>query len=499
MKKKSCYQSVPPKSSALVESMRDIGYSMESAVADIVDNSIAAAASEINIRFMWNSGNPWLAVIDNGYGMDEKELISAMRFGSISPIEKRSQEDLGRFGLGLKTATFSQCRCLTVLSKKANSINVAQWDLEEISKRQGLDWPLLLFSDEDIEKNTELARLNDEYLNIIGSGTIVLWQHLDRIEEGTSVKNQESRFNESIRSVREHLELVFHRFLSPDAGKAKIKIFFNKKELEAFDPFNLSKSTELRQEKFLYEGSYIIVQPYILPHHNKVSKSDWKKFAGKQGYLQSQGFYVYRNKRLIIDSTWFRLIAKEELTKLLRVKVDIPNSLDHLWKIDVKKSNAFPPAGVRDNLRRIIGKIEISGKNVYQQRGQRLRSHVISPAWVRVAKDGQVYYEVNKDHPLIKQCVKTLSSEQQKLFFNVLSMLNASFPRDSYYSDLATNPEQVTASALEREKLEELLNIFVARNSVPSKERLKEILLTDPFVASQEIVKVLFKERGYEF
>ena len=491
---------LPPNPSSLVESMRDIGYSIEAAIADIIDNSITAKAKSIDVRFSWSENNPWLAVIDDGIGMDYDELVFAMRFGSMSPLEVRTKEDLGRFGLGLKTASFSQCRCLTVLSKKNNFTSCAQWDLDSISSPEDALWTLYLLSKNEIENNKELSFLQKEYLAPKTSGTIVFWKKIDRVNDGVLISGHESNFNKTIVDVREHLELVFHRFLSPAPGESRVQILFNKKQLEAFDPFNTAKAAELHEEKFLYEGEWVNVQPYVLPHHNKVSKTEWGKYAGKKGYLHEQGFYVYRNKRLIIYATWFRLIPKTELTKLLRVKIDIPNSLDCLWKIDVKKSNAFPPVGVRNELKRIIEKIELTGKRVYKQRGQRISSEIKMPAWDRIAKENQIYYQINKNHSLIKQHIEGLTDKQKKLFEGIVSTLESSFPRDAFYNDLASNPEQEITNNLDREQIEGLLQMFLG-DSVQEicKSKLNEILQIDPFASNKLLTEKIFEDRGYDF
>ena len=128
------YENLYPSPSSLMESLRDIGYSMETALADVIDNSITAQATDININFSWNDAEPWLAISDNGHGMNYQELLLAMKLGSLSPLESRKDNDLGRFGLGLKTASFSQCRRLTVVSKKENSISAMEWDLDQITE-----------------------------------------------------------------------------------------------------------------------------------------------------------------------------------------------------------------------------------------------------------------------------------------------------------------------------------------------------------------------------
>ncbi len=421
-----------PNPTSLIESMRNMGYSLETAIADIIDNSITAESKNINIRFDWNRGAPWLAIIDDGIGMDEKVLISAMRLGSQNPLEERKKNDLGRFGLGLKTASFSQCRHLTVLSKNKNGTNCAKWDLDSLSSNTNSQWILCLLDKNEIYKHPVLSKLENNYLDSNFSGTIVLWENIDRINEGTSKNDEEKHFNESIANVRSHLELVFHRFLSPSLGESKINIFINNARINGFDPFNTKKSTELRREVFRFKGENIIIQPYILPHHNKISKSEWQKYAGKQGYLHEQGFYVYRNRRLIISANWFRLIRKEELTKLLRVKVDIPNTLDHLWKIDIKKSNAVPPLQIKNELKRIIGKIEFSGKKVYKQKGQKIIDKVTHPTWSRVAKNNQIFYQINREHPIIKQYIENIPNSDINNFNNILSMIESTFPRECF-------------------------------------------------------------------
>jgi hypothetical protein len=492
---------LPPRPSSLVESLRDIGYSIETAIADIIDNSITASAKNIHIRFSWNSGYPWLAIIDDGCGMSESDLIDAMRFGSQNPLESRDKNDLGRFGLGLKTASFSQCRSLTVYSKKDKRSTGAQWDLDLLSNLANSNWSLSVFDDQSkIETPQNLKYLEKTYLENISSGTIVIWTKIDRLDEGTVMMTKENHFNDGINSVRKHLELVFHRYLVPEPGQSKINIFFNSTPLVAFDPFNTTKSTELHSEEFLYEKERITVQPYILPHHSKVSHSEWKKYAGDRGYLQEQGFYVYRNRRLIIYGTWFRLIGKDELTKLLRVKVDIPNSLDHIWKIDVKKSNAFPPVAIREGLKRIIGKIEHAGKKVFNQRGQKLSSQSKVPGWVRVAKDNQLFYEINKEHPLLNKFIKSHDETSNKLFTSILDLLESSFPRDAYFNDIATSPETVSVTDLDKAKIETLLSFFISDSiNMPDKNLLLRILQTDPFATNQEITKIIFKERGYDY
>ncbi len=486
-----------PDPASLIESMRDIGYSMETAIADLIDNSITAKATNIHIRFSWNDGKPWLAVVDDGHGMDTDEVTNAMRLGSKNPQGERSKEDLGRYGLGLKTASFSQCKKLTVISKTKGTIEGREWDLDLISKSKNRLWTLSLLEDYEID-SIELAK------SINKQGTLVLWRKLDRLDNFDHLSVREKKLGSLIAATRKHLELTFHRFLSPPKGRKKLNIFLNGDMLEAFNPFNpLNPATrELPEQKIYLEHETISVQPYVLPHYNKVPRDEYEKYAGESGYLQNQGFYVYRNRRLIIKSTWFRLIPREELTKLLRVQIDIPNTLDHLWRIDVKKANASPPEIIRNQLKQIIYSIQDSGKQVYKQRGRRLSSSVTVPAWNRVAAGGKITYGINKDHPMISQFEEQLHPDQQHALNDLLMLLESSFPTELFYSDVAKQPEALAKPAFDEKQFSELLDNFIAMmlsSNVPQNEVAERLLSMDPFAAYSEDVKNILQQKGYEY
>ncbi|MBN2836638.1 MAG: ATP-binding protein, partial [Candidatus Delongbacteria bacterium] len=288
------YINVEPSPESLISSLRDIGYSFETAVADIIDNSITAKASRIDLRFSWNFGCPWFSIIDNGEGMNNEDLILSMKFGSKNPLDERDSNDLGRFGLGMKTASFSQCRNLIVTSKKNAECNIAEWDLDYIVNYSNNSWSLKFISDiESTDISREIKDLYEEYLKDHESGTIIFWKNIDRIETNDTIKSNENHFNETIAKVRKHIELTFHRFLSPDLGQSKIRIFMNNDELESYNPFfpTASAIQELPTQDFVINGNTIKVQPYVLPHHSKVSKEEYQRYAGENGYLHNQGFY----------------------------------------------------------------------------------------------------------------------------------------------------------------------------------------------------------------
>ena len=493
---------VPPSPTSLIEALRDIGYSIQTAIADIIDNSITSGANNIQIRFAWNSGDSWLAIIDNGMGMTRDELINAMRLGSANPLRKRTENDLGRFGLGMKTASFSQCRQLTVLSKKKEQVSCCEWDLDAISQSKEVGWMLSELDLEAIRKHKVLNTLYQDHLSAVDSGTIVAWKKIDRMYEEGLVREEEKHFNALIDETREHLQLTFHRFLSPDPGYKKIDITMNGDELEGFNPFNPQNlaTQELEQQQISIYNNKIIVQPYILPHHSKISRLEYDRYAGEGGYLHNQGFYIYRNRRLIIKGTWFRLIKKEELNKLIRIRVDIPNTLDYLWKIDVKKSQASPPEVIKDALKQVIDKIEYAGRKVYHQRGTKLSARIESPVWERQAVGGTIIYKINREHPLLLDLFEKFPVEQKEYLQQIITMFESSFPRDMFFNDVASMPEQVASPDFDEKGLELLADLFI-RNWDPDgklkNDFVKKLLSVDPFASHKSLTEKILIQKGY--
>lgn len=427
---------ITPRADALIESLRDIGYTLETALADIVDNSITADARQIDIHFAFEEGEKsCISILDDGTGMERQELLDAMRPGSRNPKDDRDADDLGRFGLGMKTASFSQCRRMTVASRKNGVLSLACWDLDHVSESG--EWELLVPEESDIGSSVCLTFPKDH-------GTVVLWEKLDRIVDATDSRKTESMFYHKMDLAKKHLEMVFHRFLKGREKRIrKVGISINRLSLEPFDPFNENNpaTTILPEEKIVLNGEIITIQPYILPHHSKVSKSEYEKYAGEGGYLNNQGFYVYRNGRLLISGTWFRLIPKSPLTQLARIRIDLPNNMDDLWKIDVKKSMVQPPAVIRNRLKEIIDKIAGSSVRVYTNRGCKSQSD-ITPIWERHARHGEIVYEINRKHPLIQAFSRKLDSRTQKEFDEILDMVQMFFPKDMFFSDYAKAPEK---------------------------------------------------------
>ena len=481
--------SLPPHAPTLMESTRAIGYSIESAIADIIDNSVAAQADRVDIDF-FPIGESYISILDNGVGMTKEELINAMQYGSRSPLDTRNENDLGRYGLGMKTASLSQCRILTVLSKKDGILSGAQWNLNHIKEAQ--DWSLILLGEDEARHLPSFPKLNN-----YEHGTLVIWQDLDKFGIGES--DIAEAFSRKMGLIRDHLSLVFHRYLSGEPGLKKLDIKMNEESVAPQDPFLIKKSTQLMDdETIIVRGQKVVVSPYILPHVSRLTQKELKALGGKDGLRKNQGFYVYRNKRLLVWGNWFRLMRQGDLSKLARVRVDIPNSLDDLWTLDVKKSTATPPEEVKKNLAVIVGKISEGSKRTWTYRGKKETSDQIVHVWNRmVARDGGVYYEVNPNHPMIG----ALTNEHPEIkpqLDNIFKQISYSLPLNSLYIDL-TNDEKIKNDSDDSiGDVVALMKTIVCSSPAAVRPQLIEsLMMTEPFCNYTEEIEVAKKKGDF--
>lgn len=470
------YADMPPYAPTLMESTRAIGYSIEAAIADIIDNSIAANAARIDIDF-FPIGQSYISILDDGHGMSEMELISAMQYGSRSPLDVREESDLGRYGLGMKTASLSQCRVLTVISKQNGMVAGAQWNLNHI--KQAESWSLIVLDESEVKNFPNWDKLNS-YLN----GTLVVWQDLDKFGIGES--DIAAAFTRKMNLIRDHLSLVFHRYLSGEPGLKKTDIRMNDLSIAPQDPFLIRKSTQLMDEEIIVvRGEKVKVKPYILPHTSKLTKKELGALGGKEGLRKQQGFYVYRNKRLLIWGTWFRLMRQGDLSKLARVQVDIPNSLDDLWTLDIKKSTATPPEEVRKNLSVVIEKISEGSKRTWTYRGKKEVSDQVVHIWNRLmTRDGSIVYEVNPDHPMIDALVEEYPGIRPKIEL-ILKQIAMSLPLNSLYIDLTNDEKSSNESEAKSSEIISVLTQLVA--PYPAGDirtaMINTLIQTEPFSA----------------
>jgi hypothetical protein len=357
---------VIPSARRLVGSLRDLGYDFVHAIADLVDNSIAAGAGRVVIDLKWSGPDSWVRVIDNGTGMSGTEITEAMRFGSERDYQV---DDLGKFGLGLKTASLSQCRRLTVASRMDRSqrrIEVRRWDLDYVQKSN--KWEIEVVGSGD-RPDTLIQPLQEH------TGTVVLWESLERVLKykvawGDNSKNALYRLAEQL---DQHLGMVFHRFLSGEARRRKkLTITVNGTAVEPWDPYaSGEKATEVFPPKEFElhtdNGKGIVrYQPYVLPTKEKFSSVQaFERMSGPERWNRQQGFYIYRADRMIQSGGWSRMRTADEHTKLARAAIDFYPDLDPAFEVNVAKFRVTLPPELKDQLEEPVERLVKRAKSVY--------------------------------------------------------------------------------------------------------------------------------------
>ncbi len=400
--------------------MRSIGYTVDAAVSDVIDNSLAAGSSTVEI--LVSAGGPFqIAIVDDGTGMSPGEAVTAMRLAATSPSRERRPDDLGRFGLGLKTASLSQCRRLTVVTKKQGRVTALQWSLDHVIETG--DWSLIELPVADAE-----LLLGWERFSTKSSGTLVNWSGLDMLQmtEGS----QQEDLDRVARRVRDHLALVFHLFISGD-GARKVALLMNGATVDPIDPFMSHSRLTSRTpwESIHIDDSEVRLMAYTLPYLSRLSHADRNRALALGTLRETQGFYVYRGSRLVIWGNWFRIMPRSEMAKLTRVRVEIPNTLDHLWSLDVKKSHADPPPQVRRRLSELAKTMVLPSERVQKFRGRRITQDTsIDYMWVPRVNGLEFSYEINLEHPSLGAFVSNLSDGQRSQFALLVEDLQNTFP-----------------------------------------------------------------------
>jgi hypothetical protein len=444
LKQEPKYDIVRPEPESLLQSARSFGYTVETAIADLIDNSITAKASEIKITYGIDNYSSFVRVEDNGKGMNETELLNAMKVGSFNPLDARHENDLGRFGLGLKTASFSQCRRLTVKTRnKSGKEFIRCWDLDFVAEKK--DWVLLR---DCVDKKSEY---NLSVFTSDGSGTIILWEKLDRLVESGELKSDKEHFYRKFDNVRRHLGLTFHRFIEEN----EIEVFVNQQIIESVNPFNVSvdvPSTELQEEQLSINNQQIKIQPYVLPHESKLSMDERKELQIIKGWTEHQGIYLYRNKRLIADGTWLDLnFRKKESQRLCRICIDIPNTLDAEWQIDVKKASAKIPDIIRKRIKDICFNSIEKAIKIYTTRGSYIRrkgdKKEVVYLWLARQKHGIKSYHINEKHPFFELIADYLSDESD-VFKNYMKLISEAIPVNLIANDFS-DPETIIETPLQ--------------------------------------------------
>lgn len=471
-----------PPARNLIAGIRAIGYNFPMAVADIIDNSISAKASRIDI-ITDVTDESFVAFLDDGYGMSYEELENAMLLGSSRKNRIDSDMELGRFGLGLKSASLSQCRQFTVVSKSSDSLNAIMFDLNSIEKDN--KWNLCVLDKEEI-----LAIHNIDKLLAYSTGTLVVWEKFDKIEN--RAKKFEDSFREAITDAKRHIELVFHRFYDTH------EIYFNFRRIERRDPFLRSSAPRQQTghtERLLINGQSVYVTPYTLPFWNTITEDEKALLGYPKSIHDDQGFYLYRNKRLISWGSWLRMGLKSEQNKLARVQVDIPSTLDSVWMLDVKKSSARIPDVIKEELRASVRDSFVRSKKTVRFPGIK-EQQVENKVWIRTLNmhEGSVQYTVNRENPIVTELFENLGKGESRLLEVLLSQLETLFPKYSIMNDHTDSLKIPSRDDVDEEQLiSELADILSMAKQEEKTIRLEKLLSSEAYSPLQSKTDYVMK------
>lgn len=473
-----------PRAESLMGSMRSMGYSFESAVADVIDNSVSAGSACVRLLFpMRRDEDLAVGILDDGEGMSRDELFEAMRYGSADVEEVRSTHDLGRFGLGMKAASLSQCRILTVVSKRDGQLAAYEWNYNVIRERQ--EWVVLAYADEELKALPYVDRLSEQ-----DHGTLVIWREFDLLAKAGG-KSLYEVLDDLKETLAQYLGLIFHRYLS-----SRFAIYINHGRVSALDPFLESnpKTTDSFKEQ-TYEimdsrgGEQLIrVKPYILPYGNSLTRRDERLLGPTRELKANQGFYIYRNKRLIVWGKWFGMKPRGELYKNARIRVDIPNTLDDIWGINIMKGKAVLPNSIKRRLSQVVEETIGSAVNQQTYRGRKSNPQNLDYIWNRIEERSGTYtYQVNRESPVYKMVRDRLCETDAACLEMLIAEIETNLPVQQIYIDKANNTLPERRDDKGQDMPERLLQLSIATvdNLVeaghPISEAIELLMHSEPF------------------
>ena len=485
------YISNEPNAYAILESLRSIGYDLPTAIADIIDNSITAKATDISIynNESINDKNPdWIAIVDNGCGMTSDKLVSAMGLGSELAV--REPNDLGRFGFGLKTASISQCRRLTVVTKSEDGSEVSGvcLDLDKVRTCVGWNYLKKLSNIELKEILVKIKGMPNAFDISETSGTIVLWEELDRFNNLS--KNS---FAKEISKTKKHLELIFHKF------EKDINLRINGNQLIFWNPFNNCTQKQPKKFKFSAEKSNdFLIRGFILKHESEFDNhSEFLKCSRGEPLNNYQGFFVYRNKRLIHYGDWLGVFHKELHLNLSRIAIELDNSQDsdNLWNVNISKSQVSIPNFCYNDLLNYSKSVRKEGAEVYRFHGGIIKRNIIKKGneiihtvWTTEKKGtntGDKYcYQVNKVHPIIENFIQQLHHDDLSSQFKlILNLIQENLPVDSLIARKGSN-QLLSLHKSEEELLlllEKNIEVFINNLGLSRDEAINSLRYVVPF------------------
>lgn len=433
-----------------IKTLMRIGYTLNSAVADLIDNSIAANATNIEIHAPPGLEEPMISIVDDGDGMDIDELTQNMRIGCKDPDEERARGDLGRFGSGMKTASFSQARRLTVVTKKkGNPLVAARWDIDRIESTNS--WCLEVYEGSEVSEIAGVI-LDPE----VGSGTQIIWDKLTCFETGSHAQDRSVELAAKLSELRSYIALHFFRFMR---GADRRNYRLNNNLIEAIDPFMTGERgyQEGPSERMRCKGGYVVIKTHVLPHFKRMDPHLLDELGGAEGISRNQGLYIFREKRLISAGGWMGMSRNSQLGALARVQVDIPSSLDNDWSTDVKKASLQIPPKVKRELRKFLADPVKRSKRVHKYRGT---LDAANRYW-KVCEDENaktITYQIDPDNEQLLAILDKVDSEQRRILIKYLKELATLLPINHIYERMCERPIDVNQKEINFEALDALLD-----------------------------------------
>jgi hypothetical protein len=446
-----------------LESSRDIGYTLNNAIADLVDNSIDASAKNIRISLTFQDNKLGFHIVDDGRGMTQKELENAMELSCANPNDIRKKGKLGKYGLGLKLSSFAFARILRVTSIASSSnITSYEWNLDKITETGFF----------------QRVVSNQERVKIFSStGTLVEWYNCDKL-----INYEESDYNSTLASLVKHISLTFGRLIK----EQEITITLNGTRITAMDPFYVGEESTIAFPTVpikISNSAEIHVTAFVIANLKNQ----------KGSFLEEQGFYIYRNKRLIEKTGWLGLYKPNEVSKLARVRVDITNFHDDVVGVNINKTsiNKVNPI-LKSALQKTAETARKKSLEYYRVKGKVLKKttkdQVLDSVWLvkQIGKKKKLY--INNNHPMIKSF---LNKDTKKLF----KLLEDTIPLETILSfEKEFDFEINSNNAIYLELGRKILNTKIQKG-IPTVEAIKELATIEPFSIEPSLLEII--REGY--
>lgn len=490
-----------PNPEFLIKSISEQGYSLETALSDLLDNSISAKADKIEILTEHLSNHTAIFISDNGKGMSEDELSANMQFPSRDMETERELHDLGRFGLGLKTASFSQTRKFTVISRRNGTKEYSglTWDVSHLKNTN--KWEIIINSKDEIKdilnRYIKISENHLEKFKDYEPNTIVVWEELKNFNNYFDSDNYVKQLNEELTvTTSEYLSVVFHQFM--ELAHNPLKIRLNNSLVAPFNPFKSSKGNTARalESREIFLGNDVLkMEGFVLPVSASDSSNIWK--PSNKSLLDMEGIYVYRGNRIIFFGGWNGIIRKQAKLKLARLKIQVGNMNDDKLQLNVAKSKIAIPYDLKLGVLRYVSELKTEAVKEYNNRGLKsnLKKGLNSEKSIELLQKSSTtkgpVYSINQEYPLVKIISDELNSNASKYFKTLLksinNLLNKQRYTDNNYIELIQDSDILEDVVETTKKLlktgmskDDVFNIFLRDNGYNERnlpESLKNILL----------------------